>query len=273
MLSFARKHTQLSAMGVFTVFFIWWLLLQFISEPTDSSRELFSGVYGTMALFGAIVGLKISKTWGGRKSFVGLAILMLSLGLFAQVFGQISYSLYTLILKKEVPYPSIGDIGYFGTIPLYIYGVWQLGKTVSIKTSLKSFANKALVTVLPIAILTASYLYFLKGYEADWTHPLTVFLDLGYPLGPAAYLSLTILVYTLSRKFLGGIMRPVILLVLFALAMQYLADFFFLYQVHQETWVTGGFNELMFLFAYFVMTIALLRFRSAYQTISNRNKE
>ncbi len=225
-----------------------------------------------MALLGAFLGFRLSKDWGGRKSLIGRAIQMFAIGLLAQEFGQITYSLYTLILHQEIPYPSIGDIGYFGSIFFYIYGVWLLGKAVGTKFSLQSYGSKLQALLIPAAVLAVSYWFFLKEYVVDWSSPVTVFLDFGYPLGQAIYISLAILVYSLSRKYLGGLMRPVILFVLFALAVQYLADFMFLYQTYHETWTTAGFNDFVYLVAYFVMTIALLRFGAVAEKIKASGK-
>lgn len=257
-----KQNTAIFALLLFLGLSGWWLTLRAAAAPSDFALELFSGVYGVMALFGALVGLRLSKAWGGWKSLIGRAIQMFSFGLLAQEFGQITYSLYTLVFEIEIPYPSVGDIGYFGSIFFYIYGVWLLGKAVGAKFSLRSYGNKLQALVIPVVLLAVSYWFFLREYEADWSQPLTTFLDFGYPLGQAIYISLAILVFTLSRKFLGGVMRPVILFVLFALAVQYLADFMFLYQTYHETWTTAGTNDYTYLFAYFVMTIALIRFKA-----------
>ena len=255
-----KRKDFLFAIGLFALFSAWWLILRYINNPSDFSLELFSGTYGSMALFGAISGIVMSRHWGGYKSYMGRAVLMFALGLLAQEFGQITYSLYTLLLDKEIPYPSIGDLGYFGSIPLYIYGVWLLSRVSGVKVSLQSYGAKMQALLIPAAILVLSYWMFLREYQFDWSQPLTVFLDFGYPLGQAIYISLAILAYTLSRKFLGGVMRPVILFVLFALVIQYVADFSFVYQNNNGTWVTAGINDYTYLVAYFVMSLALLRF-------------
>src|SRR6185369_3281343 len=106
--------------------------------------------------------------------------------------------------------------------------------------------------------LIASYMIFLQGYEFDWSNPLRVFLDFGYPLGQAFYVSLAILVFILSKNFLGGLMRPKVLLILLAIAVQYIADYNFLYQAYNETWVNGGYGDYIYLISYFLMTFALI---------------
>jgi len=254
----SKKHLFLYAL--FLIFTGWWVTLNYVIEPTDHALELFSGTYGLIALVGAIYGLRISKMWGGRKSLIGKSILLYSLGLLAQVFGQISYSLYTLVFAKEIPYPSIGDVGYMGSVLLYIWATFTLVKAVSVKDVVKSYGNKLQAILIPLIILLTSYMFFLKGYEFNSSSPLTVFLDFGYPLGQAIYISLAILVYLLSRKYLGGVMRPVILFLIFALGLQYFADFMFLYQTNKETWTTAGANDYLYAVSYFVMSLSLLRF-------------
>lgn len=254
--------------AVFILLSAWWLFLRTKTEATDNELELFSGAYGVMALFGAFLGLKASKRWGGYKSLIGKSVLLYSLGLFAQEFGQLAYSFYTQVFNEEVPYPSIGDLGYFGSVILYTAATYFLVKAVSSKQSLSSSTSKILAFLIPVLLLGFSYFEFLKQYEVDWSNPLVVILDFGYPLGQAVYISLAILVYLFSRKYLGGKMRPVVLFLILALFVQYIADFMFLYQVNNETWTTAGVNDFVYLVSYFVMSIALLRFNSIIEHMS-----
>ncbi len=126
------KSYLYTAVALFSGLSVWWLVLHFVMhDPSDFSKELFSGFYGVMALCGAFIGIRAAKAWGLQKSVMGRSLLFFAAGLFAQEVGQITYSLYTLLLNKEIPYPSIGDIGYFGSVLLYIYAVYLLGKVVS----------------------------------------------------------------------------------------------------------------------------------------------
>lgn len=266
--AFSKNKLVPVASLIFLALSGWWLSLNVRGLAGESDQaELFSAVYGTMALFGGIVGLAVSKKWGGNKSLIGKSILMASLGLLAQEFGQVAYSLYTYLLHTEIPYPSVGDIGYFGSIIFYMFSAIYLIKALKLKTTLTSVKNQFWVIGVPLILLATSYLFFLNGYEFDFNNPLVIFLDFGYPLGQAIYISLAILAYLLSRNYLGGIMKPVIIFILFALVIQYASDFTFLYQVNRETWKTGGINDYMYLISYFVMTIALLRFDNVIQSL------
>lgn len=249
---------------VFLIFTVWWALLRFEVEPFGLNGDVFSDTYGVLALLGGFTGLYVSKKWGWTKSTLGKSLLAFSAGLLAQAFGQFVYSMYFFFLHTEVPYPSIGDIGYFGSVLLYIYGIFLLAKVSGAKLSLQLISSKFLALVIPLAILVASYVFFLKGYVFGESSTLATLLDFGYPLGQAIYISLAILTFMLSRKILGGIMRGRILFVLFALVVQYVADFTFLYKASRETWVAGGVSDFLYLVSYLVMTLALIMIGKVY---------
>jgi len=250
-----------------SVFVVWWLYINIVLRSPDHNNinnQIFGATYGVISLFGGLAGLVASKKWGGRKSLVGRALMFFAIGLLAQEFGQITYSYYTYVSKIAIPYPSIGDIGYFGSVLFYIYAAWQLAKAAGIKFSFKDRSKKIIATVLPLILLTASYLFFLRNYQFDFSSlkaSLTVFLDFGYPLGQAGYIAIALMTYLLSKNLLGGIMKKKILFVLFALLIQYIADFTFLNAAKTGSPFPAGANDLMYLIAYTVMALALNSFR------------
>ncbi len=263
----SKKSLVLSL--IFLVLLIFWLLINlfdvFRDSELSSAKTLFTNTYGIVALTGGLFAIYISKKWGGYKSLIGRSILLFGLGLLAQEFGQLMYAYYIYIEHIEVPYPSLGDIGYFGSVLMYITAIYTLFKASGSKFSLINTSAKLQLYLLPPVILIVSYVIFLRGYVFSNTPLLTIILDFGYPLLQATYLSIAILVLTLSRKYLGGLMRPVILLVLFSLVIQYVADFSFLYQVKHDTWAPGGINDLIYLISYFMMALSLIGFGAVYQ--------
>jgi hypothetical protein len=273
MLNVIKKSNYLIiSLFVFAFFILSWFYLQLYIEEGSILFEYFADTYWIPAVLAGIYGLLMSRKWGGFSSLIGRAIQFFSLGLLAQSFGQITYTIYYLILEIDVPYPSIGDIGFFGSIPLYILGVWYLGRVVGIKYALKSWQNILLSLIMPLLVLTGSYYMFLSEYTIQGTPMLEVILDFGYPLGQAIYISLAILVFLLSRGVLGGIMRYRIFFILFALVIQYSADFTFLYQVNRGLWEAGRVNDFIYLMAYFVMFLALITLRGALSEISDVTK-
>jgi hypothetical protein len=229
--------------------------------------QWFTGTYGLVALIGAVIGLLAARKWGGLKTVLGKSLTLFSLGLLAQEAGQLTYQYYIYVKKIDIPYPSWGDAAYFGSVVLYILAALFLARAAGTKFSLKHTKHKAVALIIPLGLLITSYMVFLKGYVFDASHPLTVFLDFGYPLGQAFYISIAITAYLVSRKMLGGIMRSGVVLIILALFIQYIADFSFIYQSSREQYVAGGYVDMLYLTAYFAMTMAMVRFHTAYSNL------
>lgn len=245
----------------------WWVSL-FLSDVQQTPQNyLFGATYGLINLWAAFCGLMIARKWGGWSSVIGRAISVLSLGLLAQEFGQLIFSYHNVFLGVEVPYPSLADIGFFGTIPFYIYGIYCLAKAAGVKFSLNTFINQFQALIIPVIILSASYFIFLREYTIDWSDQIKTFLDFGYPLGEAVYISIAILTFSLSRKLLGGVMRNKILFVVLAFILQYVAEFNFLFQNNNGTWVNGGYGDYLYFLAYTAMALGLIQFKTVLSKI------
>ena len=134
----------------------------------------------------------------------------------------------------------------------------MLTKVAGVSFGIHTLSSKIIAFLIPLGILIISYVVFFNGYHPDWYNLVIVFLDLGYPIGQAIFVSITILALLFSKDILGGMMKRPIFLLLFALLLQYIADFSFSYQVSRETWHVGGTNDFLYALSYFLMTIALL---------------
>ena len=265
------KFSYIIPILIFIGFTIWWLYLrQFDSDVTRNGRQLWGATYQILAFYGAIVGLLISKKWGGYKSQLGRVALAFSAGLFLQCFGQTYSSYYVYHFAVESPpYPAIGDIGFFGSVLAYIYAVVLLSKISGVKTTLKQVHNKIFAFIIPCVILASSYFFFLKGYEFDWSSPTQIVLDFGYPFGQAFYVSIAILALVMSRNILGGIMRKSILLLIFALLFQYFSDVMFLYEAIRGSWYVGNINDYLYASSYFILFLSLVKLGSTFEKIKN----
>lgn len=257
------------AVFLFVIFTLWLLFLVFSQlDPDSQNAQIWSTTYQIIAWFGALCGLYFSSLWGGWKSRMGRANLAFALGLLAQSFGQSVFSYYYYI-GIEAPYPSVADIGFFGSIPIYIYAIFLLAQISGINLSFKLYYGKILALLVPIVILCSSYFILLRGYEFDWSQPLVIFLDFGYPFGQAIYISLAIVAYLLTKNYLGGLMKSPIMLFIAALFIQYVADYVFLYQVSRDTYVGGLGVDYLYLVAYFMMTYSLIKLGATYFKIRN----
>lgn len=259
-MSLTKNKLQIFITLVYLGLVAWWVSFQSVVEDQGLTVQWFTGVYGLVALFGAGVGFVAARKWGGYKAILGKSLLFFSLGLLAQEAGQLILNYYIYVSKIDIPYPSLGDIAYFGSMLSYLLGAFYLAKAVGIKYALKETKYKAIAVIIPVALIAVSFAIFLHNHEYDSSQPLTVFLDVGYPLGDATYIAIGIIAFLLSRKSLGGIMRAGILILIFALVAQYIADFSFLYTSSRGTYLAGRYVDLLYLTAYFITTTALIRF-------------
>ena len=249
-------------------------MISFNPRAPESGVVSWADFYQIIALVGGVAGIWISKSWGGIKSLLGRAILIISIGLFLQNIGQTIFSIYDIFFPGFNVYPSLADVGFFGSIPFYIYGAYLLCKVCGVhKSFFSKLSTKLLVVGIPVIILMLSYFVFLKDYVFDFSSPLKIFLDFGYPLGQALYIALALVAFFVSKDALGGIMRGAILVLVFAFFVQYLADFNFLYQSTSNSWVlSGSYGDFLYLIAYTVMSYALIKFGYANQKMLS-NKE
>ena len=248
-----------------TVLFIIITLCWFLVHPFDPvnftwQKNIWSSTYVLLSLVGGISGLVASKRWGGGQTVLGRAVLAFSVGLFLQSFGQLCYNYFTLAYHIQAPYPSVGDIGYFGSVIAYIYGGLVLFK--GMKFPMSGIHNKLVAVILPFAMLSFSYFVFLNSYQPTGS-VLTTFLDFGYPLGQAVYVSVAVLLVFMSQKYLGGVMKQPIMLLFAALIVQYVCDFDFLYQANHGTWYAGGWGDYLYVVSYFLMAMVLINMGEA----------
>ena len=256
--------------GTFVALLLWWVVLTLVFKSSlIQSNLIWAASYQVVAILGSIWGFLIARSWGGFKSFMGRVILFFALGLMFQSIGQTVFSIYNLFLNVEVPYPSLADIGFLGSMLFYIAATTQLGKVSGAIISIKNLSKKLVALSLPIGMLCISYLMFLKNYSFDTTDPLKIFLDFGYPLGDAIYISFTAVVYLFSKNVLGGLMKNKILFLLAALVMQYIADFNFLYQSANSTWVNGSYGDLLYLLAYTLTAYGIIQLGITLKNIKN----
>lgn len=247
---------------LYLLIFIWWVRIFISGVKISDENYLFGLVYAFIALIGGVNGLLVSRKWGGYKSLMGRGIIFLSFGLLSYWFGQVVWSYYNLVLKVEVPYPSIADIGYFSAILFYIVGMYEFAKVSGARLTLNKLKGKFIAFVIPVSMLAISYFLFLQNIIPDFSNPIKTFLDFGSPVGYAIVISMALTAYFLTKGVLGGKMKNRILLIIFALIVQNITDNTFLYQAGAGIYYNAGINDLMFATSFTIMSLGLIIFKS-----------
>ena len=258
--------------SLFVLLTVWFMYIHTLNSDTNLTlRQVWGSVYQIVAIFGGITGLFVSRRWGGFKSLIGRAVFFLSLSLLLQSFGQCVGSYYNYINGSGVPYPSLSDLGFFGSNICYVISAWLLIKATGIHFSFKKTHVKLIVLIVPLFPLFFAYFFFPSGYVLDLTQPLKTFLDFGYPLCDAIYVSLAIIAFILCNNFLGGIMKKPVMFLICALIFQYVADFTFYYQSNNGSWSVAGLNDFLYFCSYFIMALGVIVFGDTFNRIKNSN--
>ncbi len=210
-----------------------------------------------LPLVGGIIGLKNSLLWSGVKSVVGRSSMALSLGLIAWAGGMIIWNYYLFFTNNEVPYPSLADIVFILSWPLWTYGIWKLSEAIGVKFAFRKISNIFFVVPSLIIFISVYLLMYVARSGITYENPFKLFFDLFYPLGDIVILTVTASVYLLLRKFLGGIYKVPVLILFFGFLLNYFSDFLFSYTTTQGTYFNGHIVDFLFTTTMFVLSLGL----------------
>ncbi len=249
-------------LGYEFVMIIFWIGLQ-ASGIKDLPISLYWGIgINFIPFFGGLFGLYTARHWG-FKSAVGKGILYLSSGLLSWSAGNWIWSYYNFFHHVDVPYPSLADIGYIAAVPLWVAGILHLSKATGAKIGLRKIGGRIYLVFLPIAASIFSY-YFLfviaRGSVFDWnpSNMLKLFFDLAYPIGDWVILTQAFLIWGLSFKYLGGLYKWPVFIVLFGFMALFFADFSFSYTTTLSTYYNGNISDLFFTIAFFMISFGVV---------------
>lgn len=256
--------------SLFSFFILFWLFI-FVNHSQVNERVLdtFSDTYGLIALFASLTGFYTVKNWGGLKSALGKSITLFSVGLLFQFLGQLTYAFYRIVLEIENPYPSFAEIFYFGSIPIYLAAIWYLSTTMRVLSALKKPINLIGGILITLLCIYLDYELFLRGYEYSEYSYLVIFLDHGYAILQAIFVAFAVFTFFLSKEAWKGLLRWALLAMVTSLYFQYAADTFYTYRTIEETWYAGDYTDLLYILAYFSMSLSFIAFNSVYTKIKS----
>ena len=232
----------------------WWAFFFFTHRANPEGVSLGEAFYqfalGLIPLVGGLLGLFKSFKWGGTKSSVGRALLLISIGGICWGFGQMFWSLYYNILTHvDVPYPSLSDVGYSLSFPFLGLGLFNLSKATGAHFSLRHPAGKLLALFIIVAGMALAYYLLIVVARAgviDFTEGgLKLFFDIAYPMGDLTIFLSSLLVYGLSFNYLGGGYKLATLSILAGLLVLFIGDFSFSYTTTIGTYYNGHWVDLI----------------------------
>lgn len=250
----------------YTALVLWWSFIYINGYVDLKSNYLFGAALALIPLFGGVIGIIRSKNWGYFNSHIGKFLMLLSLGLITWSIGTLIFAVYNLFLSVEVPYPSLADVAYIVSWPLWALAMISISFATGMRFQIKRLSGKIFSLSIPLVVAFISYYLLIvvaRGGEIIFSlEKSKVFFDLAYPLGDVIILTLSLLIYGLSFNYLGGTFKKPILIILFGFVLNYFADFSFSYTTTIETFYVGSWVDFIFMTAMMFLAIGVTMFDS-----------
>ncbi len=251
----------------------YWFYVNFITNNEDLAY-IFTSAYCTVAFVGGILGIICANSWGGSSSRIGMALLYLSFGLLFQFTFQISYSIYYFVLGIENPYPSLGDIFYvlgnfaflLGIIKLYTVLFQQNATSKPIRVVGFLISTGLVITYISLYL---KFVYSPEVFQIDSTKAIIVFLidALTVTINTAMFY-LIANSFVISLKYMGGLLRGPVLILLASVLLFYIADVEYTISDGLGNWKPAGIDDLLLFLAYSSVVVGIIRFKKAYDRLA-----
>lgn len=248
-------RTKTAILGVlYAATAVWWLSLTISGIRSQPPNYWYQVMLAIIPLVGGVFGLLNARAWGWLSSRVGRATFFLAAGLLTWGLGQCYWSYATISGFEEIPYPSLADVGYIISWPLWTAGVINLALAAGAKFSLKERSKVealAIAAIVALAVSAVSYYLLIvvaKGGNLDFSYGLDAktFFDLAYPIGDVIILTITALTFTLLLRYLGGTYKTAVLTIMCGYVLNYLTDFTFSYTTTAGEYFNGHYVDMMF---------------------------
>ena len=167
--------------------------------------------------------------------------------------GQATWVWYEHLAQRELPFPSLADVGYLGAIPLAVAAMLAFpGRAERAALQARSLLDGA---VIATSLLYTSWSLVLGPvFRAGEGSVLEQAIVLAYPVGDVVLA--TIVVVVVARTRVGG--APVLLLGAGLLSLA-VADTSFAYLTQEGTYSTGALSDVGWFAGYLLVATAARR--------------
>lgn len=221
------------------------------NDQTQTERYLLTGLgQFAVALLGFSIGIKRASLFG-FKSALGRSVTFISAGMLSWGLGALAWMYYNFA-GSDVPYPSLADVGYLGTIPLVAIGLFVMFRSVvGHKNGLFTALKMAIITA---AVFIVTYWLFISSRLSENVEPLAKVLNVTYPMGDVVFLSFALLI--LSCIMGGKLFKP-IAIISAGIIIEALADFSFSWTTSIQSYYTGSYPDMLFVLAFAVIAAGI----------------
>jgi hypothetical protein len=260
------KKAKLLLLLIATFLVITGLIVEPSTDPPSAARYTISNAGQFLIIFLAVLVGVDGMRFFSLKSTLGKSLLFISLGILSWGLGVLLWLYYNLALKIEVPYPSLGDAFFLGTVPLVAFGLMLLLKSIKIKLDAPTTLK---LLLLPAIVLVVTYALFVHSKLAEDVEMLIKVLNVLYPLGDAIFLSFALIILTLT---FGGVLFKPLGVLSVGFIVEAIADFSFSYTTTVGTYYVGSWVDILFALAFCIIGVGMYMIHSAHSDFVQQQK-
>jgi hypothetical protein len=237
-----------AAVAAATVGFVVWLVMRFGGRWTtftlmDNLAQLLAPVAAAVACARA----------ARRSRHLGLSWHLLGASATSWALGQAVWSYYEVVAAREVPFPSVADVGFLAAVPLAAAGL--LTHAASTEHGLSQTRRVLDGLVIAAAVLMVSWETLLGPlFLAGSGTMLERVLVLAYPVSDVVTISLVIFLLAGSRSAT----RAPLLLVGGGLTAIAVSDSLFAYLTQSDAYTQGGLVDTGWFLGYLLVMLGAL---------------
>ena len=230
----------------------WAFMLQSLPDKSTVWNYLFNSGIGIAYLTAGITGVFLGKKLSWQPK-IGRSLSFMGLGISAYGIGWIIWTYYNLILKVEIPVPSVADIFFIILfIPLTAYGLGQVIAHLS-----QTIESKHIL--IGLAVFFASFLSIFGFVMApEISADLTTIQNItnsAYPVSDSILLALSLIIVMagVGKKNSGFMVLAL------AFLLQVVADIFYSYRVAGGLYWNGDIADALYSLPSFLITISFVK--------------
>lgn len=212
---------------------------------------IFNLAYSAVFILGAIFASVNFKKFSGSPD-LKRSMLFYGLGMIAYALGLFVWTYYNLILRVDIPYPSLADAAFLLYYPGVILGTYFLLKSFG-----GALTSKLIVEgILVMLVLFVSLYLFLNqtSLGPDVTTGAKI-LNILYPFFDSFLVALAI---TILRTEIGISEHPNILYFVFSFIILAVADTLFSFRQAAGIYWNGDISDLLFAVSGFLTSLGIL---------------
>lgn len=258
--SFANFSTSLIS-GYFFALTLWWLFMLIFQMKQTPLNTAYGFAFSLVPLIGGVFGLfSLNKQDIENDRHILTSIKFISYGLICWGIGQMSWSFINFVLKIEVPYPSLADLGFIFASPFWGYGFYNLLKSKKIKYLNLSLKYQKILSLIIICFGICNFITLIaltNGKIIATSAPAQLILNFYYTIiDLIIFFTITMNIKEFIHLIKGAYRWPIMILFV-AFIIHFIGDNAFAYSTTMGTFYNGSWIDYMFTLSLFLISISV----------------